>query len=539
MSNNIEISALLDTFMYLIEGRDIDGKSITSVISSMDTSKMSESQLKEYNVIKQNLDKIGDYKISNSSWNMTKIDGTPYNSGTVAATFSKGNDVVISYRGTSDGEWVDNKYCYAGADSPQQQEALDYFNNVANNYNNGEGLKNSQNVTVTGHSKGGNDAQYVMMSSENNAIIDNCVSMDGPGFSPEQVDEWKKKYGEEGYQRLIEKMYSVNGENDYVNPQGRKIILDDNTYYIPTPDADGFADYHEISYLFDKNGVLGKLDKNGQGELGAYAKTLSNIILQLPEEQRSECAMSIMSLCEMFMGSPKNVYKIEGINGEQITGEDALGLIVYGLPVILLSLASPEGIKVIGGFLESAIISYYNENGLWKTIGLGVAISLGTLIFAPILIKLGVAIYAICAIVESVINIIKVVGRVIEKVKRFLDKIHNEFVSAIKKLQDWMFKHSSGYKYATANPYIDINTTTMKQYAGQLRTLSSRSKKLDSKMNSLYWNLGIEWDTIANLGKLLKAEVILDFAYRLDACASYLETTATDFDNVEGSLLNI
>ena len=39
---------------------------------------MSESQLKEYNVIKQNLDKIGDYKISNSSWNMTKIDGTPY-----------------------------------------------------------------------------------------------------------------------------------------------------------------------------------------------------------------------------------------------------------------------------------------------------------------------------------------------------------------------------------------------------------------------------------------------------------------------------
>lgn len=32
MSNNIEISALLDTFMYLIESRDIDGKSITRVI---------------------------------------------------------------------------------------------------------------------------------------------------------------------------------------------------------------------------------------------------------------------------------------------------------------------------------------------------------------------------------------------------------------------------------------------------------------------------------------------------------------------------
>lgn len=104
------------------------------------------------------------------------------------------------------------------------------------------------------------------------------------------------------------------------------------------------------------------------------------------------------------------------------------------------------------------------------------------------------------------------------------------------KIKEWLFKNSSGYKYATSNPYIVINTTTMDSYAKQLRILSKRAKTLDGKMNNLYWYLGIEWDTIANLGKLLKAGAILDFAYRLDKCANYLSDTARDFDAVERDL---
>ena len=76
----------------------------------------------------------------------------------------------------------------------------------------------------------------------------------------------------------------------------------------------------------------------------------------------------------------------------------------------------------------------------------------------------------------------------------------------------------------------------MDSYAKQLRTLSKRAKILDGKMNNLYWHLGIEWDTIANLGKLLRAGAILDFAYRLDKCVNYLSDTARDFDAVERDL---
>lgn len=109
----------------------------------------------------------------------------------------------------------------------------------------------------------------------------------------------------------------------------------------------------------------------------------------------------------------------------------------------------------------------------------------------------------------------------------------------VNKIKEWLFKNSSGYKYATSNPCIVINTNTMGDYARQLRKLSARSKTLDGKMNSLYWHLGIDWDTIANLGRLLKSGALLDFAYRLDKCANYLSETAREFDSVERELQNL
>ena len=56
-------------------------------------------------------------------------------------------------------------------------------------------------------------------------------------------------------------------------------------------------------------------------------------------------------------------------------------------------------------------------------------------------------------------------------------------------------------------------------------------------MNSLYRNLGIDWSSISNLAALLKAEIVLDFANRLDKCVEYMNQTATDFENVENELV--
>lgn len=133
--------------------------------------------------------------------------------------------------------------------------------------------------------------------------------------------------------------------------------------------------------------------------------------------------------------------------------------------------------------------------------------------------------------VDTIVDGVRKFGTELSK---FADSVHQFFSDVIKGASDWWNKSfNAGYKYATSNPYISINTTTMVSYAGQLRSLSRRAKTLDRNMNNLYWHLGIDWNTISNLGRLLKAEVVLDFAYRLDKCADYLSDTACDFDAVE------
>lgn len=140
------------------------------------------------------------------------------------------------------------------------------------------------------------------------------------------------------------------------------------------------------------------------------------------------------------------------------------------------------------------------------------------------------------SLINKVVNGIRDLG---QKFAKFADSIEQFFNDIVKNISTWIFEHSKGYKYASANPNISINTMTMVNYASQLRSLSKRSKKLDGDMNSLYWHLGIEWDTIANLGKLLKSGIVLDFAFRLDKCANYLTDTANEFDSVERELQKI
>lgn len=110
------------------------------------------------------------------------------------------------------------------------------------------------------------------------------------------------------------------------------------------------------------------------------------------------------------------------------------------------------------------------------------------------------------------------------------------------KVKEWFYKHSTGYKYSNSNPYIVINTDKMNSYASQLENLSRRAKNLDRRMNNLYWHAGFDWNVaraISNLGTLLKTEIVLDFALRLDKNVSYLRATANEFEKVEREVLSL
>jgi len=80
----------------------------------------------------------------------------------------------VIFRGTgSDEEWDDNAKGMFEADTLQQQAAAHFVQQVHRPF---------RHITVAGHSKGGNKAQYAAITLPANCV-DRCFSFDGQGFS--------------------------------------------------------------------------------------------------------------------------------------------------------------------------------------------------------------------------------------------------------------------------------------------------------------------------------------------------------------------
>ena len=105
----------------------------------------------------------------------------------------------VTFRGTSGGnEWYDNAEGLSGADTLSQKEALDYIESLP-----------FDDITVAGHSKGGNKAQYVAILSDK---VTRCLSMDGQGFSKEFLEKYSGEITRNAWKI---KKYSLS--TDYVH----------------------------------------------------------------------------------------------------------------------------------------------------------------------------------------------------------------------------------------------------------------------------------------------------------------------------------
>lgn len=123
------------------------------------------------------------------------------------ATITYGDSTIIAYKGTGgDIEWIDNgEGAYSDTtDTVQQQKALDYYERMKQLYG------ADQKIYVTGHSKGGNKAQYVGVLKGDE--IEHVYSFDGQGFGSAFLLKYKD---------LIEqnknKITNISNEYDFVN----------------------------------------------------------------------------------------------------------------------------------------------------------------------------------------------------------------------------------------------------------------------------------------------------------------------------------
>ncbi len=499
----------------------------------------------------------------NPSWgnivlkSQSSVEGKVSMGELVACAFEDPNTgtVYVAYRGTGDGKWVDNGVGMANENSLMQRRAEEYFDSVIEDC----GLEDySGRIVVTGHSKGGNSAQYVTLSSKYGHLVNNCYSMNGQGFSEEAIERFKELYGEDYYNDQVQKMYGINGDNDYVSPLGITTIPQKNIYYVETTAGDGPGPWHQLEGFFydgDDSDKFGKINfkyENGEivsadrGPISIISSELSANMMILNEEDLEDCTVTIMTLLEKIMGDSytgeNNPYGTGDVAGA--TYEEIFGFIAVGVPVILDTVAnSDEAKKLIAELLSGYIEKIWESEGGKLKIAGGVAVlALLTPLITHVLIPAGLAIWFGSYVVELINDLADRIKEIKEKLAEFCKKVCESIENFVESIVEWCNKNfNAGYKYASANPGILVDTYKLRSYAGRLDTVNRRVSNVDRRLDSLYYKVCDLEDLIGTakaLWNLMQADILTSYSLRLKGCSLYLDDTADEFEKAEKNIVS-
>lgn len=227
----------------------------------------------------------------------THIDMAEGGGGGYSALFrseSTGEAVVV-FRGTATGEWKDNFTGGNVTDTAQQKNALEWYQQVYQEYH----LKDYE-VSVTGHSKGGNKSKYITIQDN---TVDHCISFDGQGFSDQFVNKYRYKIAERQY-----KIHNHNVDEDYVN-----LLLNDvgeKAYYKAREiGRGGFLENHcPNTFLeFQDDGSYSMtVNPRGQDQkMKALDEFFNGYLRSLSDDERSET----LEMVNMFLDK---AFQVEG-----------------------------------------------------------------------------------------------------------------------------------------------------------------------------------------------------------------------------------
>lgn len=404
IQNEINIAAVLDAYVYFDKQKSgyID-MTLGEIITRME-SNPNRADWTYYDTIKQALEQE---KQNGSSYlaDMVMVDQSAIDTDIpgdllYACTFRSGNDYYIAYRGTGDGKWVDNGEGMYKDETVMQRKAADYFDLMAEK----EHLGKDDNIIVTGHSKGGNSAQFATLAAGSRDLIDACYSFDGQGFSHNAIKKFRSGAGgEAAYQAQLDKMYSINGVNDPVHELGIAVIPPDHTYIAETRDGSDPGSWHGLEYMIAGGQVNVDFEHRiSQGPIAEFAKALSAEMMKLSDEDLEDCALSIMSLIERYAFGGED--HLVGTGDEKFASiEEFCGFISVGIPLILkTALLTEEGRALVGILAMNAVQGIASsENGGLKLAGITALV----IACAPAVVALGTSLWGAATVMDIALGV--------------------------------------------------------------------------------------------------------------------------------------
>lgn len=322
-SLSTEQMALLNTLMYCDKLEFKEKETLGQVLSEIKDDEKAWENLLECNP--GHLDKETTEKVIEAIMNDEELcslrvaKSTEFEEGSgnpVSVCFVNecAKEAIVAYCGTRGREWLDNGEAFMGEDSKLQREAAEFLQKSIKEC----GLE-EYDITVTGHSKGGNKAQYVAVMCPE---VDNCYSFDGQGFSREFIIE----HFEEVIQNK-DKINSYVADADYVSPLGIE-VAQNLEIFETNGNSDGFDPYAhtpDAYYNFDKNGNIVMNDVLSNRTVFAEAvHDVSLEIMDYPKAEREECFMGTMGVLQnIFCKNPISESELpswgESLNGAGIT----------------------------------------------------------------------------------------------------------------------------------------------------------------------------------------------------------------------------
>ena len=204
------------------------------------------------------------------------------------------NNATIVFRGTGGtyDAWHDNVEGEYRSDTAMQRIADDFVKYNCASYT---------NITVSGHSKGGNLAQYVTVM--NNDRVDRCISFDGQGFSknfitahPEINDISRKIKSISAHNDYVNILLTpIAGERVFVNNMGKSLVGRHSSFVLLR------------SCRFDENGNITNLTKQEHltGELEKRVDNLAAVLDCLPNDGNEYNSNLIAAILASAMSSDK------------------------------------------------------------------------------------------------------------------------------------------------------------------------------------------------------------------------------------------